>query len=568
MSRDSFITLSIISPRREKIQGIEGEKGEEKKRVPKGATLIDIARDHGAPGPSPIVAARVNNELRELTYSLDEDASIEFLDLQTEDGMRIYQRSLVSLLVMAAREILAGCRVSVEHSLGGGLYGEIYWERPITERDIENIEARMREIVGRDVPFAKNTISKEEAIALFEKDGQHDKVRLLEYRKSPTINIYTCDWFSDYSYGYMVPSTGYLKLFRLRFYLPGFILEFPSRSDPTRIPEYAEQGKLASVFFEAERWGQVLNVSDVASLNDIVSQGNIGDIIRVAEAFHEKKIAKIADLITENRDRLRLVLIAGPSSSGKTTFAQRLAVQLRVNGLRPVSISLDDYFVDREHTPRDGAGGYDFEALEAIDLKLFNEHLTRLIQGEEVELPTFNFLKGKREFTGRRLRIRPDQPVIIEGIHGLNDRLTLSIPKSRKFKIYVSALTQLNIDNHNRIPTTDVRLLRRIVRDSQFRSHSALETIRLWPNVRRGEERNIFPFQEEADIMFNSALAYELAVLKKYAEPLLEAIDRSVPEYSEAKRLLKFLDYFLEVDPGDVPANSLLREFIGGSCFA
>ncbi|NPV53265.1 MAG: nucleoside kinase [Firmicutes bacterium] len=550
------------------MQGIEGEKGEEKKRVPKGATLIDIARDHGAPGPSPIVAARVNNELRELTYSLDEDASIEFLDLQTEDGMRIYQRSLVSLLVMAAREILAGCRVSVEHSLGGGLYGEIYWERPITERDIENIEARMREIVGRDVPFAKNTISKEEAIALFEKDGQHDKVRLLEYRKSPTINIYTCDWFSDYSYGYMVPSTGYLKLFRLRFYLPGFILEFPSRSDPTRIPEYAEQGKLASVFFEAERWGQVLNVSDVASLNDIVSQGNIGDIIRVAEAFHEKKIAKIADLITENRDRLRLVLIAGPSSSGKTTFAQRLAVQLRVNGLRPVSISLDDYFVDREHTPRDGAGGYDFEALEAIDLKLFNEHLTRLIQGEEVELPTFNFLKGKREFTGRRLRIRPDQPVIIEGIHGLNDRLTLSIPKSRKFKIYVSALTQLNIDNHNRIPTTDVRLLRRIVRDSQFRSHSALETIRLWPNVRRGEERNIFPFQEEADIMFNSALAYELAVLKKYAEPLLEAIDRSVPEYSEAKRLLKFLDYFLEVDPGDVPANSLLREFIGGSCFA
>ncbi|HHV62761.1 MAG TPA: nucleoside kinase [Firmicutes bacterium] len=526
-----------------------------------------LAREHGGARPSPIVAARVNNELRELTYQLDEDASVEFLDLETEDGMRIYQRSLVSLLVMAAREILAGCRVSVEHSLGNGLYGEIYWERPVTEKDIENIEARMKEIVKRDVPFAKRTIPKEEAVALFERDGQHDKVRLLKYRKAPTVNIYTCDWFSDYSYGYMVPSTGYLRLFRLRFYLPGFILEFPSRSDPTRIPEYVEQGKLASVFFEAERWGQVLNVSDVASLNDIVSQGNIGDIIRVAEAFHEKKIAKIADLITENKDRLRLILIAGPSSSGKTTFAQRLAVQLRVNGLKPVSISLDDYFVDREHTPRDEAGNYDFEALEAIDLKLFNEHLARLIQGEEVELPAFNFLKGKRESSGRRLRIRPDQPIIIEGIHGLNDRLTLSIPKSRKFKIYVSALTQLNIDDHNRIPTTDVRLLRRIVRDSQFRSHNALETIRLWPSVRKGEEKNIFPFQEEADVMFNSALAYELAVLKKYAEPLLEQIDRSVPEYSEAKRLLKFLDYFLEVDPKDVPANSLLREFIGGSCF-
>ncbi|MCR4426493.1 MAG: nucleoside kinase [Firmicutes bacterium] len=535
--------------------------------VPKGTTIAELAQrlPHGCRWP--VVAATVNNDLKEMTCPVAGDAHVQFVDLGTEDGMRIYRRTGILILVKAAREVLEGCRVRIMHSLSNGLYGEIKWKRPLTEGIIRAIEGRMREIVEADKPITKKSMAVEDAVELFRADGQMDKVRLLRYRNMPTVNIYQCGWLHDYLYGYMAPSTGYLKAFRLRLYMPGFILEFPRRSNPMEVPEYVEQGKLANVYFEAEKWGKVIGVTDVASLNDVTRSGDINELIQVVEALHEKKTAQIADMIAANRERIAVVLIAGPSSSGKTTFAQRLRVQLRVNGLNPVSISLDDYFVDRSATPRDESGECDFESLDAIDLALFNDHLARLIQGEEVEVPIFNFREGRRAPRGRLMRLDHNQMLIIEGIHGLNDRLTPAIPAGRKFKIYASALTHLNIDDHIRIPTTDVRILRRIVRDNLFRGHSASNTIRMWPGVRAGEERNIFPFQETADIAFNSALAYELAVLKPYAEPLLREIGPSEAEYVEAKRLRRFLTYFIPVENAVIPPNSIIREFIGDSCF-
>lgn len=514
------------------------------------------------------VAAKVGNTLRELFVKLDKDERIEPIDLTQEDGIRIYGRSLAFVMVRAARELYPGCRVTIEHSLSKGVFGELYIGRPVTDHDIKAIEERMRTIIHADEPIHKITLPREEAIRLFEEDGQMDKVELLRFRKNEQVRVYQCGDFYDYYYGYMVPRTGYLRQFELRFYLPGFILRFPQKESPTQIPEFVEQRKLARVFYEFEQWGKLLEIEAVASLNQHIATGKSGDVIRVVEALHEKKLAQLADEITKDRGRVRVILIAGPSSSGKTTCAQRLSIQLRVNGIRPVAISIDDYFIDRDKTPRDEKGEYDFESLHALDLELFNEQLIQLIQGEEIEIPIYNFQKGAREERGHRLKVNEDQPIIIEGIHGLNDELTALIPKERKFKIYTSALTQLNVDDHNRIPTTDNRLLRRIVRDSQFRGHDARTTIRLWPSVRRGEERNIFPFQEEADAMFNSALVYELAILKRYAEPLLLMVGPEDQEYPEAKRLLKFLSYILPMDDREVPLNSILREFIGLSCFA
>ncbi|QSQ07767.1 Threonine--tRNA ligase 2 [Koleobacter methoxysyntrophicus] len=533
-----------------------------------GTSLLEISRDFQDKFPLTIVAARVNNMLRELTYIPEGDVELEFVDLTSEDGERIYVRSLSCVFIRAAREIIKGCRVSIEHSLGNGIYCEIHGDRSITESDVLAIEKRMREIIQKDIPFIKESIPLEEAVEMFEKDGQLDKVRLLKYRKRPFINIYSCGWFKDYFYGYMVPSTGFLKKFGLKFYPPGLILQFPNRYSPDDIPPYIDQPKLAAVFKEAEQWGEILGVADVGSLNERISMGRGRELVRIAEALHEKKIAQIADEIAQHSDRLRVILIAGPSSSGKTTFAQRLSVQLKVNGLRPVSVSLDDYFVNRDMTPRDENGNYDFESIEAIDIALFNRQLVELIEGKKVEVPTYNFQKGVREYRGNMLQVEKNQPIIIEGIHGLNERLTSSIPKENKFKIYVSALTQLNIDDHNRIPTTDTRILRRIVRDSQFRSNDALNTIKMWPSVRRGEEKYIFPFQEDANVMFNSALIYELSVLKRYAEPLLQKIDSRYREFPKARILLKFLDYFLPFDEEDeIPPNSIIREFIGKSCF-
>ncbi|HHY42331.1 MAG TPA: nucleoside kinase [Thermoanaerobacterales bacterium] len=531
-------------------------------------SLQELGKRYEKDFASPIVAAIVDGSLRELTYVVDGDSNVEFLDMSSEIGMKIYIRSLIFLFVKACYDVFPDCKVHVEHSLGDGLYCEVVRKEPLSEDDVESIEKRMRQLVERDIPIQKYKMPLKEAIAMFKESGMEDKVRVLKYRKSDFINIYEIDGTKDYFYGYLVPSTGYLKWFGLKFYLPGIILQHPNKSNPTQVAEYHEQPKLASIFRESDRWAHILGVPDVGALNELITSGKSGEIIRVAEALHEKKIAQIADTIANEKERLRIILIAGPSSSGKTTFAQRLIVQLRVNGLRPISISLDDYFLDRDKTPLGDDGKPDFEALEAIDLRLFNQQLAQLIQGKEVIVPRYNFHTGKREYPDIPTKIEKDQPIIIEGIHGLNERLTASIPKENKFKIYVSALTQLGIDNHNRISTTDTRLLRRLVRDSWQRSTDAKTTISVWPKVLKGAQANIFPYQEEADVMFNSALVYEIAVIKKYAEPLLKQITPQDPEYIKAKHLLKFLEYFEPIeDERDIPLTSIIREFIGGSCF-
>ncbi|NLY75346.1 MAG: nucleoside kinase [Firmicutes bacterium] len=536
---------------------------------PAGTSLRQIAADFQPRYTSPIVAAILNNQFLDLLHIPQSGGALRLIDLSDRDGIRVYSRSLSLVLFRAAYEVLPGCKVRIEHSLSKGIYGEIECpnNQPLTEKEVRLIAERMREIIDADEPIIKETVHLEKAIRFFEQEKRLDKVRLLKYKEKPELHIYRCGNYTDYLYGYMTPSTGYLKQFELKYYFPGFILRFPSVESPAAIPKFVEQRKLFRVFFEFEKWGRILEVADVGALNEQIVSGKGGDLIRIAEALHEKKIAQIADQISADRDRIRIILIAGPSSSGKTTFAQRLAVQLRVNGLRPISISIDDYFIDRDRTPLGPDGLPDFECLEAIDLELFNEQITALIQGLPVIMPRYDFQKGKREFRSEPMRITEDQPIIIEGIHGLNDRLTSEIPKDNKFKIYISALTQLNIDDHNRIPTTDNRIIRRIVRDHQFRGHDAIATIGWWPMVRRGEENYIFPFQEEADVMFNSALIYELAVLKTYAEPLLAGITPDYPEHTEAKRLLKFLSYFKPLADDEVPLNSILREFVGSSCF-
>ncbi|KJS83096.1 MAG: ATPase AAA [Peptococcaceae bacterium BICA1-8] len=536
-------------------------------QVEEGTTLKELIKKINKSSETPIVAAQVNNELKELSYAFIKPSKVKFFDLSTEIGMGIYVRSLSFVFIRATREIIPNCSsVSVEHSLAKGLYCEIKG-KALTFDIVKKIEERMKEIISADEPFEKRKVTKEEAVEIFKKDGQTDKVRILKYLTKPKGDIYKLGWLHDFYYGYLVPSTGCLKHFSLQFHLPGVIIRYPTLEKPNQLPPYIPQAKLAAIFYEAERWGEIMEVDTIAALNDLVANNKLATIIRVAEALHEKKVANIADQIYNHKDRGNVILIAGPSSSGKTTFAQRLMVQLMVNGLKPVSISVDDYFVNREDTPIDHKGESDFEALEAIDLELLNDHLSKLIQGEEIEIPTFNFQAGHKEYLGKKLQIRPDQPIIIEGIHGLNEKLTYSIPKEHKYKIYISALTQLNIDHHNRVPTTDARKIRRMVRDNQFRGTDALRTIRLWPSVRRGEDKNIFPFQEDADIMFNSALIYEMAVLKPYAEKLLKAIGPEYEEYLEAQRLLRLLSYVLPAGCEEIPFNSILREFIGDSCF-
>ena len=531
-----------------------------------GVTLLQISKEKQNLYTAPIVAALINNEIKDLQFSVNSDCTVDFLDLHTESGIKVYQRSLAFVMIVAANELFPQGKVTVEHSLSKGLYCELYIGQPITLDHLKALEMRMRHIVDENRLLTMKNMPIAEAVELFKVAGQGENVKHLEQLKREQVTIYYCGNSYGYFYGTMTPDTGNLKVFELRQHASGFILRFPEKENPDQLPEFVPQSKLSEIFLEAERWGKILQCGYVATLNEYVKDNKINDIIRVAEALHEKKIAHIADYVFQNKD-VRVILVAGPSSSGKTTFAQRLTVQLKVNGLRPVALSLDDYFIDRDRTPKDDNGNYDFEAIEAIDLKLFNDHLGRILNGEAVEVPSYNFMIGQREFHGHVIQINKNQPLIIEGIHGLNERLSSAVPRGHKVKIYVSALTQLSIDNHNRIPTTDTRLIRRIVRDSQFRSHDALKTLSMWSSVRRGEERNIFPFQEEADIMFNSALIYELGVLKKYAEPLLSKITHEQVEYSEAKRLLQFLASFESIDDLEIPLNSILREFTGSSCF-
>lgn len=536
-------------------------------QVKRGVTLQELAEKHSDSSSPLIVAAKVDNRIRELTYKVEQDCRIEPIDLSMKDGERIYTRSLVFLFLRACRELYRDCSVTVEHSFGGGLYCEIHDCITLSPREVERIEKRMRRIVELNEPFVKREVSMEEANSIFLSMGLKHRAEIMQYRPDDTISIYQCGDMQDYLYGYLVPSTGYLKQFSLKFYLPGVILRYPGSEDPGQLRPFQDNPKLFKVFRQAEKWSAALGIRNIADLNKCILEGKAPDLIRISEAYQEKQIGMMADQIAEQRDSIRMILIAGPSSSGKTTFAQRLRVQLMVNNLHPVPISMDNYFLNRDQIPLDENGQQDLESIDVIDLELFNEQMTRLIQGQEVEIPHYNFLTGRREYNGHIIRLSQDQPIIVEGIHGLNEKLTEMIPAENKYKIYISALTQLNVDDHNRIPTTDARLIRRMVRDHQFRGTPVVETLRMWSSVRRGEERNIFPFQESADIMFNSALLYELAVLKPFILPLLEEVPEEHEFFPEVNRLKKFLKYFVELDPEDIPNNSILREFIGGSCF-
>lgn len=538
------------------------------REIPAEMTLLELAQEVQKKGEPLIVAARVDNVLRDLQTPVGDFHTIELVDTRSEFGRRIYRRSVVFLLIMAVRELYSETEVVVQFTAHKGLYCAIQSPFDVTESVVRELEQRMREIVAENRLIVKKRLQREEVVRLFKKSEQIEKANLVMSLETEKASLYYCGEFYDYLFGPMVSATGVLDKFALDAMPGGVLLRTPEPSAPEIVPAFKEQPKFGSILMEAERWASVLHCDYVSDLNRYIRRGEVADIIHVSEALHEKKIAEIADHIASNIKELRLILIAGPSSSGKTSFAQRLRIQLRVNGIEPVSISLDDYFRNWEDTPRTKDGAYDFENIGALDVELFNDHLVRLLNGEEVILPHYNFLTGKREVGSEHLSIAPTSPLIVEGIHGLNEALTASVPRGKKFKIYISALTQLNIDAHNRIPTTDARLLRRMVRDYQFRGAYALKTLRQWPDVRAGEEKNIFPFQEEADAMFNSALIYELAVLKRYAVPLLEMVPRDVPEYTKANRLLDFCRCFSDItEEYDIPNNSLLREFIGKSIF-
>ena len=528
-----------------------------------GIRLSDIAKDFENNYSGYISLAVVNNDVQELNTYIKEDSDITFLDTKNPDGLRVYTRTLNLVFIMACKCLFKDSRVVIEHSLSNGVYCEIYLGRDITEEDISKIKDKMDKIIAKDYDINKNIYTKKEAIEIFKSIGLDEKAELIKYKENDIVKIYKCNNYIDHFYGYLMPSTGYIKSYDLFKYRNGVILMAASEDDKHIPKKFVPQPKLANIYKEAEKWSNLMGVDKVLSLNKIIEEKKYGEIIRIVEALHEKKIGQIADIIKQ--ENKRIILIAAPSSSGKTSFATRLCIHLKVNNLNPVSISLDNYFVDRDKTPLDEFGKLDYESINAINLERFNKDLKDLLEGKKVQLPRYNFITGKSE-AGEILQIEKNQPIILEGIHGLNPVLTASIPDDEKFKIYLSALTQLNLDDHNRIPTTDLRLIRRIVRDNQFRGHTAEMTIMGWPSVRRGEEKNIFPYQEEADVMFNTACVYELALLKTYAKPLLEHIGEDSEAYIEAKRLLKFLQYFVELDDlSDIPPTAIIREFIGGS---
>ncbi|MBR4266234.1 MAG: nucleoside kinase [Bacteroidales bacterium] len=540
------------------------------KQYPVGTSLREIADDQNIKLNKPLVGAFVNNKVKELDYAVFKPKVVQFFDLESVEGQRMYNRSLCMLLAKALNDVEPELRVVVDHSISKGFYCELVTkegkEFKATEDLVLKIRGRMQMLVDVNLPIDRKEILSSKAADIFESQGLGDRVEMFKHRPRFFSSIYSIDGFQDYYTSYLVPSTNYLTVFDLIPYYDGMLLRFPTDFKTMTIAPLEKQDKLFEVFREYKSWSKLLGISTVDSLNKAVATGEAGDIIKVAEALQEKKIAQIADRIKQ-AGNVKLVLIAGPSSSGKTTTSKRLCVQLRVAGMKPVQISLDNYFVDREKTPRDESGEYDFEALEALDYQQFNKDILDMMDGKRVEMPVFNFQTGKREYRGEFMTADEDTVFVVEGIHGLNPTLSEMIPADRKFKIYVSALTPIGVDYHNRIPTTDNRLLRRIIRDFRYRHYSAEETIKRWPGVRRGEDRNIFPFQEEADIMFSSALPYELGVIKKYAEPILRGVSERAPEYAEAQRLIKFLSYFKEFPDDEIPPTSILREFLTGSSF-
>lgn len=526
-----------------------------------------VAEEYQKEYADEILLVQVNGKLQELQEKIRE-GEVQFITARQKPGISAYKRS-VTLLMLKAFYAVAGPenveKVIVDFSIGKGFFVEARGNFTLNQELLDQVKAKMQEYVDQEIPILKRSISTDDAIERFHRHRMYDKERLFRYRRVSRVNVYSIDGFEDYFYGYMVPNTKYIRYFDLKLYEYGFVLMLPSMMAPTVLPQFAPLPKLFHTLADSSLWGQRLDLETVGALNDKIAEGDMSHLIMIQEALQEKRIAEIAAQIAE-RKTAKIVMIAGPSSSGKTTFSHRLSVQLEAIGLKPHPIAVDNYFVNRIDSPKDENGNYNYEILECLDVEQFNQDMQALLRGEQVEMPYYNFKKGEREYKGDLLKLGKEDILVIEGIHCLNDRLSYSLPRESKFKIYISALTQLNIDEHNRIPTTDGRLLRRMIRDARTRGTSARDTIRMWPSVRKGEEENIFPYQEEADAMFNSALIYELAVLKQYVEPLLFGIPKNCPEYTEAKRLLKFLDYFIGVSSEDIPKNSILREFIGGSC--
>ncbi|TCN70152.1 nucleoside kinase [Acetobacteroides hydrogenigenes] len=532
-----------------------------------GMSLLDIAKSHYVTLKHPVLGAFVNNKIKELSYRIYSPKTVRFIDITHQAGRRMYERSLFFVLNKAIKDVLPSKQLRIEHSISKGYYCEIEGMEGVDLEIVMAILDRMKEIIDADLPFNRIKMLTEEAIPLFEAEGLNQKVKLLKTKPKLYTSVYQLDETIDYYYEELVPSTGFLTNFDLVKYFEGMLLMTPKKDNPEKLEDIVLQNKMFDVFQEQKDWLKIIDAETIGDLNQTILEGNGGELIKVAEALHEKKVAQIADLIF-NRKEVHLALISGPSSSGKTTFSKRLAVQLRVLGLKPVTISMDNYFVDREHTPKDENGNYDFESIYAVDIKQFNTDLTALMNGDTVAIPSFNFETGQRIYKGHKLKIDNNSIIIVEGIHALNPMLTSMIDEKKKFKIYLSALTSISMDRHNHVPTTDNRLIRRIVRDARYRNYSAFETIKRWPSVRSGEEKNIFPYQEFADVMFNSALLYELAVLKQHAEPLLREVPPTTYEYAEAHRLLKFLSYFVPLLEEEIPPTSILREFLGGSSFS
>lgn len=545
------------------------ENTKTEKKIPFGTSLGEIAKIMKVDTGYPILGAIVNNTLKELSYMIYKPKTVNFIDSTHPDGRRMYLRSLSFVLFKAARDLYPEHKLKIEHSVSKGWYCELgnVIEQSGHEEMVSKLKKRMQEIIDEDLPFTREEIRTEEALKIFEKYGLEDKCTLMRTRQQFYSSVYQLDGVLNYFYGYLIPSTGYIKNFDLVKYYEGMLLVLPKMDNPNELEEIVVQNKLFEIFQEFKEWGEIIGVPNVGRLNELTQQGKIGNIIKVSEALQEKKMAQIADCIEKRKEDVRVILISGPSSSGKTTFAKRLGVQLNVNGFAPVVISMDNYFVDRKYTPRDKNGDYDFEDPHALDIKLFNQNLLDLFDGKEIKLPKFSFSDGKRFYDGTTLKLEKNGIVVVEGIHALNPEVTQFIPAKRKFKVYVSALTSLTIDATNHIPTTDNRLIRRMVRDYRYRGYSAVETLQRWPSVRQGEEKHIFPYQEEADIMFNTALLFELGVLKPWAERILREVPPIAPEYPESLRLLKFLSYITPIAEKEIPPTSILREFLDGSSF-